>query len=97
MSIADDIAAAQRALQGRPEPIAYLVLDHDVAPGDHVEGRDGRDRRYVRCSPSVMDAARHVKYGGLAVAAVRLADGILSVPFGFPVYRREDLPEGWPR
>lgn len=91
MTFEDDFRRAVESV-AMPEPIAYLVLDHDVAPGVHFAGRDGRGRRFMRCSPSVMDAARHVKYCGFDIAALEAVAPLTGVQ----VFRREDLPEGWP-
>lgn len=92
MTFEDDFwRTLDRVAQGGPwpEPIAYMVLDHSVSPGVHIAGRDGRGRRYMVCSPSVMDA---VKYKGFDITSV----DTLAPIVGVQVFRREDLPDGWP-
>lgn len=93
MSLPDDLRRMQAELGAvAPDPVVYLVLDHAVAPGVHLAGRDARGRRFMRVSPSVMDAARHVKYGGFTVAEI---DAVAPI-FAMQVFRLEDLPAGWP-
>lgn len=74
------------------DPVVYLVLDHDVEPGAHEDGRDGRGRRYMRCSPSVMDAVRRDPFE----ARGQSGPGTLQSLTGIPVYLRQDLADGWP-
>lgn len=74
-----------------PEPIAYIVLDHGWdARLPYVDGHDAQGRRYVLCSPAVLDEARHYPTGSPH------PQGALGPLIGIPVHRRDQMPEGWP-
>lgn len=78
----------QEQLAELPEPV-YIVLDHSWSPSlPRVEGRDSRGRKYVLFSPAVLDAVRHVGRDEPRGQLVQL--------MGIPLYRREDMSEGWP-
>jgi hypothetical protein len=68
--------------QGR-DILAYIVLDHTVPLGVYIEGRDKHNKLYVRVSPSLCDTVGYQAPG---------KPGPLG---GVPVYRRQDMPEGW--
>lgn len=87
--VAEELARLKAEL-GSLEPLPYIVLDHAVPPGSHVEGRDGRGRKYIQCSPSLMDAVARSPFEGRGQSSA----GQSLV--GMRVYRREDLPGGWP-
>lgn len=92
MSDADDMLSDLRALMRRvaelPKAVSYIVLDHSCPPAAWTEDEDAYARRYVRCSPSMLDEVRHRR-------EATILDG-LTAPVGIPVYRREDLYDGWP-
>lgn len=91
----DDLRRMQEQLASLPEPIAYIVLDHGWPPGlPHGEGRDANGKRYVLCSPSVLDAAKYQKYGEINIVSDPL--GVAARLAAIPLYRREDMHEGWP-
>lgn len=71
-----------------PEPVAYIVLDHSWSHRlPVVKGRDAQGRLYVLASPAVLDEMRHE----------RGPRSVLAPPvFGVPIYRRENMCEGWP-
>ena len=75
-----------------PEPIAYIVLDHDIAAGHAYDRRDARGKRYVAASPSFLDEAKHTKYAGVNLVGSAIAPLGL---FGIPLYRCEDVPDEW--
>lgn len=80
-----DLQRMQKQIDALPEPLAYIVLDHAWSPGlPRVEGRDAQGRRYAIVSPAIRDEVKNIK-----------ADGAPPL-WGVPIYRREDLPEGWP-
>lgn len=83
-----DLERLSRMLRGLPEPLAYIVLDHNVRTSVPVEERDGHGRKFVRVSPSLLDAVTRPN-------AAPLGGGI-SLYGGIPVYRRDSMPEGWP-
>lgn len=85
----DQIRAINAELRALPEPIAYIVLDHAAPVGRLPEQRDAQGRKYVRCSPSLLDAVVHIKPEADGRSFAQRLSGI-------PVYRREDMPEGWP-
>ena len=92
--MADDSLIAElekwsRRIKEMPEPISYIVTDHDVPPSTLYKQRDGKGRLYVHTTPAMFDEVRHV----------RVSDEPLDIGasiFGVPVFKREDLPEGWP-
>lgn len=78
-------------IKALPEPLAYIVLDHSMTGIDRVEERDGRGKKFLRVSPAVLDEIKHCKAEPTPVS------GILPPALtGIPLYRREDMPEGWP-
>lgn len=84
--VLDDLKAMRDKLAALPEPVAYIVLDHSWSPSlPHVRGHDARGKLYVLGSPAVLDAVRHVPLGEQPRPLL-----------GIPVYRRENMPEGWP-
>lgn len=88
----NDLLTMNAKLKAMPEPLAYIVLDHAVTNGKTIEERDGRGRKYVRVPPSILDAVKHIKE-----QPARLGTSILPASLtGIPLYRREDMPEGWP-
>jgi hypothetical protein len=82
----DDLIRMHETLKALPKPVSYVVLDNDpvFAHGHHDE-EDAQGRRYIRCSPGLLDNLKHVRAG------------LVPNPlFGISVYRREDMPGGWP-
>lgn len=82
-----------------PEPVAYIVLDHGWSPGlPLVKGHDAKGRLYVLTSPAMLDELEHrrVSVGGLDVRALISGEVAAAGLLGIPVYRREDMEEGWP-
>lgn len=82
----DDFVRMAETIRALPERVSYIVLDNDpvFAHGHHGE-HDAQGRRYIRCSPGLLDNLKHVR------------DGLVPNPlFGINVYRREDMPEDWP-
>lgn len=90
--VVEELARMQAELEAELEPLPYIVLDHGIPPGSHVDGRDGRGRKYIQCSPSLMDAIARGPFEGRGQSSA----GTLQSLVGMPVYRRADLPEGWP-
>jgi hypothetical protein len=80
-----DFQRLSERLQTLPESVAYIVLDHGTPATGHIDAHDGRGRRYIQCSPAVLDSVRYVRAGEESPSM-----------FGIPVYRRESLPDGWP-
>jgi hypothetical protein len=65
------------------------VLDHSCPLSAWTDDEDAYARRYVRCSPSLLDAVRHRRPD--------LPSALALMPLAaIPVYRREDLYDGWP-
>lgn len=92
--INDDLRRMMDELRDLPEPLAYIVLDPNWSPSlPHVEGHDAKGRCYIVVSPAVLDEMKHIKAHGINVLSSMIVPPSLS---GVPVYRREDLPEGWP-
>jgi hypothetical protein len=61
-------------------------------PGvDRIEERDGHGKKFLRVSPRVLDEVKQVKSERRAIL-----DLVTPGLTGIPLYRREDLPEGWP-
>jgi hypothetical protein len=89
--VVEELARMQAEL-GSLEPLPYIVLDHAIPPGSHVDGRDGRGRKYIQCSPSLMDAVARSPFEGRGQSSA----GSLQSLVGMPVYLRSDLPGGWP-
>jgi hypothetical protein len=84
--VLDDLKAMRDKLAALPEPVAYIVLDHSWSPSlPHVRGYDARGKLYVLGSPAVLDSVRHAR-----------PEEAPSPLFGVPIYRRENMPEGWP-
>lgn len=97
MSDEDPMAELRRwseQLKALPEPIAYIVLDHAMPTVSYIDDHDARGRRYVQVTPAVLDECRHAKgpFGLDVLTHDSVAPGLL----GIPVYRREDMAEGWP-
>lgn len=77
-----------------PKPaLSYIVLDHSWSPSlPIVRGQDAQGRNYALCSPAMLDELRHVKH-----EEQPKGESILPASFGGVfVYKREDMPEGWP-
>lgn len=66
-----------------PEPVAYIVLDHDCAAGDAYDDFDAAGRRIIVCSPSILDDMRRID-------PTRLP-GTTGPLFGIPMHRPEDV------
>lgn len=73
-----------------PMPVDYMVLDPAVPSGTHTEGRDGLGKKYVRVPAGALDGA------WLPGATPTGSGRALGALYGINVYRREDLPSGWP-
>lgn len=90
MSFFEDFKEMCDKLAALPEPVAYIVLDHGWSlelPA--VDGHDNQGRRYVLCSPALLDEMKHTKWKN------EYRRGSL-LPLEVPIYRRENMPEGWP-
>jgi hypothetical protein len=85
MSAFAEFQRLQERLEGLSEAVAYIVLDHGTPATGHIDAYDGLGRRYIQCSPAVLDSVRYVRAGEESPSM-----------FGIPVYRRESLPDGWP-
>lgn len=72
-------------IKALPEPVAYIVLEH-WHPSRVLDGRDAKGRTYVRVSAAILDEVRHTNEPPTGLAALT----------GIPVYKRENMPEGWP-
>lgn len=82
----DDFVRMSQAIKALPEPVSYIVLDnHPVFAHGHHDEHDAQGRRYIRCSPGLLDSLNRVRAGFVPKPL-----------FGVNVYRREDMPEGWP-
>lgn len=89
----DPLAELQRMIgsvrSADPAPVDYMVLDPAVSSGTHTEGRDALGKRYVRVPATALD--------GLGMPKRPTPDAnVLGAVRGIDVYRREDLPSGWP-
>jgi hypothetical protein len=82
-----DLKRWSAQIAAMPEPISYIVLDHGLT--GHEEGRDGKGRRYIRVSPAILGEVRYVR---VSEQPLNLQESI----FGVPVFRRQDMAEGWP-
>lgn len=87
----DVIAEMRKAIElvnsAKPCP-DYLVLDPSMEPNaEIVEGKDASGYDYVMCSAAVLDS--------MIVVHPNVVKQF-SLLMGIPVYRRQDLPEGWP-
>jgi hypothetical protein len=78
----------QRQIDALPEPLRYVVLDHRLAGGKHILARDREGRKYLQCSPSLLDELRHDRGSDAPL-------GALALPHGIAVYRRDSMHEGW--
>lgn len=85
--IIDELLKFSKILKDLPEPISYIVLDHSVDIREVKQSRDKNNKKFLRTHPSVMDA--------LKKAAPR---SVLDPPdfSGIPIYKRSDMPAGWP-
>lgn len=97
LDILGTIEQMQREIEAsQHQRVDYIVLDHDVPPmAAIVVERDKADRRFVRISPSLVDGIKQerVDYSSLNL---RLFSGDVKLLIGIPVYKREDMKEGWP-
>ena len=84
------ILEAERPTESARSP--YLVLDHSyTGPGLVARGTDGFGERYLLCSPAGLDDLTDLLW-------LRLIAGLDGMePLSLPVYRRDLMPEGWPR
>ena len=86
MSFLDDLKAMSDKIAALPESVSYIVLDHGWSPSlPHVDGHDARGKRYLLGSPALLDSMRHAR-----------PEEAPSPLFGITIYRRENMPEGWP-
>jgi len=77
-------------IKAMPEPIAYIVLDHNWSHRlPVVEGHDAKGQRYILTSPAVLDEFRHVRVSD------RPLDPMAGIS-GIPVFRREHMHKAWP-
>lgn len=94
-----DLLRWNEQIKALPEPIAYIVLDHGWSHElPVVDGHDAKGRRYLLTSPAVLDELEHrrISVGGVDVRALISGEVAASGLLGIPVYRREDMTEGWP-
>lgn len=95
----DELRRWSEKLRDMPEPVAYIVLDHAWSHKlPVVKGHDAKGRLYVLTSPAVLDEVEHrrISVGGLDVRALISGEAAAAGLLGIPVYRREDMTEGWP-
>ena len=90
----DDLRKWSKLIADLPECVAYIVLDHDMPTVSYIDNHDAKGRRYLRVTPAIMDGVEHRKGpGGINVLS---HDSIAPGLIGVPIYRREDMSEGWP-
>jgi hypothetical protein len=82
VDLAADLLRMIKELKHDPAMLDYIVLEH-WHPSRSIDGRDAQGRRYLRVSAAVLDEVRYVK-------------GAPAPITGIPVYKRADMPEGWP-
>ena len=81
-----DMKRWSAALKAMPKPISYIVLDPSWE-GEHEDAEDGSGRRYLLCSSAILDEMRHGKHD---------PNDVVGNLAAISVYRRQDMPEGWP-
>lgn len=89
-----DLLRWRDELKKLPERIAYIVLDHSLPAGAFFEDRDAKGQKFGTCSPSMLDAMKHVKQR--PPNQLDMSESIAALS-GIPVYRAEDMPDDWKR
>lgn len=93
----DPLAELQRmikAIRTLPDPIVYIVLDHNCDPALYRVDRDAYGQRYILASPAWLDEAEHIRVSGINVMGDPF--GAIAYEVATPLYRREELPDEWP-
>ena len=84
------ILEAKRPTESARSP--YLVLDHSyTGPGLVARGTDGFWQRYLLCNPGILDDLGDLLWVPLIAGLDGMEPAVLAV------YRRDNMPEGWPR
>ncbi len=100
MSTFDDLVDWLAEFKKHPRPVSYIVLD-PIHMGPAKDDQDGLGRRYVQCSPGVLNDVKFVKFeptdhGIAATYSEGRPAGDVSAITGIPVYRLEDMRPDWP-
>lgn len=78
-----------------PIPIEYVVLDHAHCAPPHVR-RDGHERRYLICSPAILDEVLGPRRDGKAAARIVGACGYVPAADRIRYFWPADMPAPWP-
>lgn len=78
-------------IQKAPRPISYFVMDHACPASEVQKGEDSRGNRYAIVNPSIMDGLKFE-----SAEEHRRKHPMSLMTLGVPLYRRDQMVEGWP-